>query len=188
MRKRGAFVSADSSFRIFPAVFAVAVGVFGLTGNVEAQGTTPFIIPSTEFSSGMVGLSAGQTARLNVVNIGVPTTPALPCVMALAFLDSNSKSLKQSFVSLKSGQAAFLDLSSDEAGASAQNDHKTDSPQRVPIRGVGYNPLLAAGPAIPQPLSCALVPTLELFDTETGRLTAVVTNFRTPGSSGTPQL
>jgi hypothetical protein len=30
-------------------------------------------------------------------------------------------------------------------------------------------PLLAFGSAVPQPISCNLIPTLELFDTETGR-------------------
>jgi len=118
----------------------------------------------------MVGLASGQTARLNVVNVSAPSPSPLPCVLVLAFLDSNGKIVKQMFVQVGVGKAAFVDLVSNDAG-------------RVQIRGIGYNPLLSPEPAIPQPLSCSFVPTLELFDTETGRTSAIVTDFRTPGSS-----
>ena len=130
----------------------------------------------------MVGLAPGQTARLNLVNIGVASATPLPCVLALAFLDNNGKILKQTFVFLKSGQSAWLDLTAFEASTtSAQNG--TDFAQRLPIRGIGYNPLLAPGSAIPQSLSCNLVPTLELFDTDTGRTTAILGDFVRPGLS-----
>jgi len=161
--------------------------MLGLAARMEAQGTTPIANPLTEFSFGMLGLAAGQTARLNVVNVGVATVSPLPCVLATAFLDSNGKILKQTFVSLKSGQSALLDLTGNEAGNASEPGHKTDSAQRVPIRGVGYNPLLAPGSAIPQPLSCNLVPTFELFDTDTGRTVAILGDFTRPGPSVSPQ-
>ena len=184
MRKWVVFLHRDSAVRTLHTVCIVVIGMLGLAERTEAQGTTPVAIPSTEFRFGMLGLTAGQTARLNVVNVGVATGTPLPCVLALAFLDSNSKILKQTFVSLKSGQSALLDLAGNEAGnASAQNGHKTDSAQRVPIRGIGYNPLLAPGSAIPQPLSCNLVPTLELFDTDTGRTVAILGDFTRPDPS-----
>lgn len=171
MKKRRVFVGRDLAFRILPAVFAVAVVTLGFSERTEAQGV-PSVLPSAQFSSGMVGLTSGQTARLNVVNVGVPNSAPLPCVLALAFLDIDSKILKQMFVSLGFGKAAFVDLVMGNSG-----------PGRVQIRGIGYNPLLTPGSAIPQPLSCSLVPTLELFDTETGRTAAIVTDFRTPSSS-----
>jgi hypothetical protein len=155
--------------------------------RAQAQGTTPIAFPSTEFSTGMVGLAPGQTARLNLVNVGVASASPLPCVLLLAFLDSNSKLLKQTLVSLKPGQAAFLDLPSDDAGGTvAENGPKIESAQRVPIRGIGYNPLLAPGSAIPQPLSCNLVPTLELFDTDTGRTVAILGDFTRFGTTSSP--
>lgn len=98
-------------------------------------------------------------------------------MLALAFLDSNSKILKQTLVSLKSGQSALLDLTASEAGL---NEQKPDSVQRVQIRGLGYNPLLATGSAIPQPLSCNLVPTLELFDAATGKTVTALGDFTRP--------
>ena len=160
---KSVFVRRDWSFRIVMAICAVAVPV-GFAQRTEAQGP---IASAPPFSSGMAGLASGQTARLNVVNVGVPS--ALPCVLVLAFLDSDSKILKQMFVSVGSGKAAFVDL--------------VNSGARIQIRGMGYNPLLSPEAAIPQPLSCRLVPTLELFDTETGRTTAIVTDFTTPTAS-----
>jgi hypothetical protein len=133
----------------------------------------------------MVGLASGQTARLNVVNVGVPTPSPLPCVLVLAFRDSDGRILKQRFVSVKTGKAALLDLTQGDIDGTAGDHGHGDNPARLQIRGMGYNPLLSPGSAIPQPLSCNLVPTLELFDTETGRTAAIVTDFRTP-SSPTP--
>src|SRR5215831_12869936 len=163
---KSVFVRRDWSFRIVLAICAVAVAVaiLGFAQRTEAQGP---IASAPPFSSGMAGLASGQTARLNVVNVGVPS--ALPCVLVLAFLDSDSKILKQMFVSVGSGKAAFVDL--------------VNSGARIQIRGIGYNPLLSPVAAIPQPLSCQLVPTLELFDTENGRTTAIVTDFTTRTAS-----
>src|SRR5262249_31475852 len=152
-------------------LLTVVVGTLCFVQQTGAQGPVASLLPSVQFSSGMVGLASGQTARLNVVNVGVPTPSPVPCVVALAFLDSDSKILKQMFVSVGFGKAAFVDL---VMGKSAG---------RFQIRGIGYNPLLTPGPAIPQALSCSFVPTLELFDTETGRTAVIVTDFRIPGSS-----
>src|SRR5262245_31708215 len=93
------FVRGDLTSRILPAVCAVAVSMLLGTDCAHAQWTAPIANPSTEFSFGMVGLGPGQTARLNIVNIGAATSTPLPCVLALAFFDSNSKVLKQTFVS-----------------------------------------------------------------------------------------
>ena len=183
MTKSGAFLYRGSACRNLPALCAVAVGLLSSMQRTEAQGTSPIATSSAQFSSGMVGLASGQTARLNVVNVGAAAPSPLPCVLALAFVDSDGKILKQQFVSLGTGKAALLDLAlSDIAGNSGDHWHGTNA-ARVQIRGIGYNPLLTPGSAIPQPLSCNLVATLELFDAETGRTSATVTDFRTPGSS-----
>jgi len=176
MTRSGAFVHRDSALRSLVAVCALAVGLLGSLQRAEAQSTIPIAIPTTEFSSGMVGLASGQTARLNVVNVGVPTPSPLPCVLVLAFLGSDGNILKQMFVSVMTGKAALLDL------AESEIDGKSDGTNaaRPQIRGIGYNPLLSPGPAIPQPLSCNLVPTLELFDTDTGRTAVIITDFRSP--------
>ena len=183
MRKPGAFVHRDSALRRLVAVCVVAVALIGSMRRAEAQGTTPVAIPSTEFSSGMVGLASGQTARLNIVNVGAPAPSPLPCVLVLAFRDSDDKILKQMFVSVTTGKAALLDLTQSDIADTSRDHGRGTNAARLQIRGIGYNPLLSPGPAIPQPLSCNLVPTLELFDTQTGRTAAIVTDFRTPSSS-----
>jgi hypothetical protein len=85
MRKSGAFVHRDSGFRSLATVCAVAVGLLGSMQRAEAQATNPIAIPSIEFSSGMVGLAFGQTARLNVVNVGAATPSPIPCVLVRHF-------------------------------------------------------------------------------------------------------
>lgn len=172
-----ALVHRVSSFRRSTAAWALAIGLIGSMQGVHAQGVIP-IAAAPSFSSGMVGLASGQTARLNVVNTGASLLSPLPCVTVLAFLDSDGQILKQMFVFVASGKAAFLDLSFSDISS---NDRATPS-ARLPIRGISYNPLLSPGPAIPQSLACNLVPTLELFDTDTGRTSAVVTDFSTPSS------
>jgi hypothetical protein len=159
-----------SRFWVLMVACALAIGVWSSSKpeRAEAQDTTPVAVGSPEFSSGMVGIAPGLTLRLNVVNIGGPTAAPLPCVLLLAFLDTDGKVLEQKFVSLQSGKAAFLDLE-------MRNVH---GPDRAQVRGIGYNPLLTAE-SVPQPVSCSLVPTLELFDSETGRTTAIVTDFVT---------
>jgi hypothetical protein len=174
MKKRGAFVCRDSAAGILPVVCAVVACHLGFAQYSDAQGTAPVALPSVQFSSGMAGLASGQTARLNVVNIGPTTASPIPCVLVLAFLDSDGKILKQMVASLASGKAAFVDLA---ASTSAWG-------RRLEIRGIGYNPLLSPVAAVPQPVSCNLVPTLELFDTETGKTAAILADFRT--STGTP--
>jgi hypothetical protein len=100
--------------------------------------------------------------------------------LALAFVDGTGKFLKQTFVSLKLRESAFLDLTADEA------QDASGSAPRVEIRGVGLNPLLEPGSVIPQPLACNLVPTLELFNSESGETVAILSDFTKPVTRVSP--
>jgi hypothetical protein len=177
MKELDGFVRRVVAFMLVPAFWALVIGL-GTEEPSKAQWTSPIATTPQDFSSGMMGLAARQTARLNVVNIGVAGTSPLPCVLAIAFVDSNSKILKQTFVSLGSGKAAFLELSLTDIAAS----------DRTAIRGIGYNPLLTPVSAIPQPLSCNLLPTLELFDVDTGRTLAILGDFAKAGTSVSPLI
>jgi hypothetical protein len=170
MSKVNAPLHRYSRFGTFALTCAITISIWSsaMMDQAAAQGTAPVAVASPDFSSGMVGIASGQTLRFNVVNVGAPNPSPLPCVLALAFLDSDGKIVKQKFVSLGSGKAAFLDL--EMSGVRG--------PDRAEVRGIGYNPLLAPG-SIPQPISCSLVPTLELFDTTSGRTSAIVTDFVT---------
>ena len=177
MKELGGCVRGVAAYMLVPAFWALVLGL-GTEEPSKAQWTSPVATSPQDFSSGMMGLAPRQTARLNVVNIGVAGASPLPCVLVIGFADSNSKILKQTFVSLGSGKAAFVELSLTEIGAS----------NRTAIRGIGYNPLLTPVSAIPQPLSCNLLPTLELFDIDTGKTLAILGDFVKTGTSFSPLI
>src|SRR6185436_16824417 len=58
-----------------------------------------------EFNFGTVGITRGQTARLNVLNTGRE-----PIQLSLNFTDSAGRQIKQSVEKVEPGQSAFLDL------------------------------------------------------------------------------
>ncbi len=136
---------------------AALAGIFLCASQAHGQ-QNPLPAPP-DFTFGMVGLAPGQTARLNVVNIGPATPSSIPCFMVLAFLDDSGKELTQRFVQVERGKAAFLDLPASDDGG------------RVQVRAIGFNPLL-----IPISLSCRLLPTLEVFDNDTGVSSLILTN------------
>jgi hypothetical protein len=146
---------------------AVLLGILLFASQAHGQ-ENPLPAPP-DFTFGMVGLAPGQTARLSVVNIGSATPSPIPCFLELAFLDDAGKELKQRFVQVDRGKAAFLDLPASDDGG------------RVQVRGIGFNPLL-----IPVSLSCRLLPTLEVFNNDSGASSLILTNPVRLGSSVVP--
>jgi len=158
----------------------LAVGVLGLSVFVfvaRMHGQEAPIAASPDFTFGMVGLAPGQTARLNVVNVGSTGPLQIPCRLVLAFLDDDGNAMKQSFVQVDRGKAAVLVLTLDEAHERHGHEPIND---RIQIRGIGYNPLLAESPAIPVPLSCNLIPTLEIFSNNRGTTSVILTDSVRP--------
>ena len=160
------------------AIAVLAMGMFAFVPVFHAQQPSPIPVIGTDFTFGMVGLAPDQTARLNVVNIGVSSGPQFPCGLVLAFMDSDGQTLKQGFVRVDRGRAAFLDLTLSEIQVQ----------QRIQIRGIGYNPLLSNGSAIPIAQGCNLIPTLELFSTDTGNTSVILTKVVPLGSTIPPPL
>ena len=103
----------------------------------------------------MVGLAKGQTARLNMVNIGDPNLN--PCEVQMVFYDSQGKALASDVQKLDPGMATFLDLNYAAIG---------DPNVRVQIR--------AWVKVIGDPTLC--LASLEVFDEETGRTTVFIGN------------
>jgi hypothetical protein len=70
---------------------------------------------TNEKVAGIIGIIKGQTARLNLVNVGDPNTiPPGPCRSTLSFFDGAGNLLTASTeVRLEIGQATFVDLNAD---------------------------------------------------------------------------
>ena len=107
---------------------------------------------------GMLAVTHGQTARLNVVD--TMDVPPGPCrEVELMFLDSEGNIRQRSVQCLMSGHAAFLDLNGNFL-------ELTDN--RAEIRGKVHliNP--------PERTMTSFVATIEVFDNETGRTSFIL--------------
>lgn len=149
---------------------AVFVGGAGLAA---AQGANmPVLFPQVQ-TFGIVGLTAGQTARLNVLNPGVlpPLATGGICSAQVSFLDSKGTVLKTAPIVVAPGQSVPFDLNRDT--------DVTATDQRVQVRATLQIPLPSPIFASPvQLLGCPLIPTLEIFNNDTGRTQVVITDTR----------
>jgi hypothetical protein len=149
---------------------AVFVSVAGLAA---AQGTNmPVLFPQVQ-TFGMVGLTAGQTARLNVLNPGVlpPLATGAICSAQVSFLDSKGNVLKTAPLLIAPGQSVPFDLNRDT--------DVTATDQRMQIRATLQIPLPSPMFANPVQLyGCPLIPTLEIFNNDTGRTQVLMTDTR----------
>lgn len=157
-----------SSIRLFAVSPILAVAAFGQQ-------------PGAGFA--VVGVAATQTARINVVNEAPPAprggdSEVLPgCRVVLQFYGADGTVLKEWAVEdLAPGKIEFLDLGkADRPGKSL----------RTPIRAVarfGY----AGGANPPRGLleGCRVVPSLEIYDSESGKADLVITEAKAlPGAS-----
>jgi hydroxymethylglutaryl-CoA reductase len=136
----------------------------------------PAVLPLTVQTTAMVGIADGQTARLNLLNPGV-LAPALGviCTARISFLDADGNLLKSTEVSVIPGRSAAFDLRSDAdlslaAGDRTQIRATISLPSPVGPLGGGVTTTPIAI------VACTLIPTLEVFDTASGRTTVTLTS------------
>lgn len=146
-------------FKTLQRICVFAGAVLAMAGGAAAQSTQP-MLPVALRTSGMVGLAAGQTARLNVLNPGaLAPAVAVVCAAQLSFLNAEGVVLKTTSVSVPPGQSASFNL-----------DRDVDlivSDLRVEVRAViAYTAT-----------TCALLPTLEVFNDDSGRTQFMDTRF-----------
>ena len=142
---------------------ALAVTALALSAQV-----TPVSSSQTVETTGMVGFADTQTAQLNLLNVGVPgpgVTAAI-CAATVTFLDANGTVLKTGVLTAASGRSSALVLH--------DTDLKLTSNERREIRATIatlFPPPPAANATTPIVAGavCKLIPTLEIFDTATGR-------------------
>jgi hypothetical protein len=134
--------------------FALALGALALPAQV--------VVGLTVQTTGVVGIADGQTARFNLLNPGV-LAPAMGiiCSATVSFVDAQGNVLKSGTLSVPPGHSMALDLRSD-------TDLKLVAGDRTQIRGTILMPPVAAASATAS-TSCKVIPTLEIFDTVTGR-------------------
>jgi len=123
-------------------------------------------------TTAMAGIAEGQTARLNLLNPGVqPPAVGVICTATVEFLDAGGTVLKTASVTVAPGKSLGVDLHSDTDLSLMVGDRRE-------IRGTIAIPAApptttGSGTAIPTP-ACRLIPTLEIFDSFTGRTQAIL--------------
>jgi hypothetical protein len=148
-----------------------------------------------ERTVGMVGITRGQTVRLNLVNLAIAVDgqlPPDPCRVVLTFRNADGRPFTNSdgqplrrAVELQAGQSAFLDLNGDIfAGPPSTNADTTGSVrlQLRPFVRVQSEP--GAAPNLP-PDPCRA--SMEVFDNASGRTSLFAAGFSAPPEPGIAQ-
>jgi hypothetical protein len=123
-------------------------------------------ISSTVETTGMVGLADAQTAQLNLLNAGV-LSPALGvvCSATVAFVDASGTVLKSGVLSLLPGKAGAFDLRDIDLKLVAGDRREIRATITIPA----FPPPPTATSTPATAVACKLIPTLEIFDTMSGR-------------------
>jgi hypothetical protein len=155
-------------------------GIFACGQTAWAQSVivspTPIMpVFQQNYTTGMVGFTTNQTARLNVLNlnpVSTSATAAANCTVGLQFFDGQNKMVGEGVVpNLAPHTATSLDLK--RVAVTSQ------SSQRAEIRGVVVinptpTPVGAAAPAG----FCNVMTTLEIIDDLTGSTVALTSDTR----------
>lgn len=149
-------------------VFGLALTAAALWGSPLTRASAPHTYPPT---FGIVGITHGQTARLNVVNTmdifnprGIPPRPTR---VRLTFLDGNGRVVAETTRTIEPGQAASLEVNADR--------FFPPGPSRLQLRPVVTvdNLDLVDNPDIYEFVPCVM-PTVEVYGNETGVTSLVV--------------
>jgi hypothetical protein len=175
---------------LYRVLAALALGTPLLAQTVTLPGgvtTTPIVLEQS-YTTGMVGFTVNQTARLNVLNLNsVPvlyptattstttTTSTANCTVELQFYD-NKGALVQQFVvpNFAPGAATSFDL--------PRTGVTSETAARAEIRGVVVvnPPTAVASPAAEG--YCTVFTTLEVFDSTTGSTVSSTSDTRSMGA------
>lgn len=135
-------------------------------------GAQPAIMTSPQFVTfGMVGLNAGQTARLNALALptGGPLIAGASCQVTFDFYDASGKSVKTGTATVAQGAAVYYDLQRTDI------DHLTDRREiRGALRAAFVTSSAVGTPGTPISAFCSILPTLEIFDSSSGQTTVVL--------------
>jgi hypothetical protein len=159
-------------------VLAIAASILlAFGGSVAAQDTPPSLPLTSQIrTTGMIGLAAGDSARLNVLNPGLPAPfLSILCFAQLSFVDDQNTELSAAIYRVLPGHSVSLTLNAD-------TDVTLGSDGRLEVRGVLRTPPLLEPPPpdVPIPINgfCPLVATLEVSNNSTARTRMVLPDLR----------
>ncbi|HEV3330973.1 MAG TPA: hypothetical protein VG096_08340 [Bryobacteraceae bacterium] len=140
--------------------------VLAITAMALSGQTIP--VGGTLQTTGMIGIADAQTAQLNLLNPGVqPPALGVICSAAVSFVAGDGTVLKTTTVNVVPGTSAAFDLRSDtDLKLIVAGDRREI---RATIMIPPFPPPPTAAGATPTPPACKLIPTLEIFDTVSGR-------------------
>jgi hypothetical protein len=151
--------------------FVQRMCVFAAAGVGLFAQSTPVVPASDARTSGMIGIVAGQNARLNALNVGVPSvaTPAnaVACTATLTFWDGGGTPLKSLTVGVPAGKNMYLDLFGEADLALGVLDRRE-------IRGTITLPPAPVSTTSTLPTPCKIIGSLELIDVSTNKTLVVV--------------
>ena len=129
---------------------------------------------------GMVGLSTGQTARLNAfaLPLGGPIIAGASCQVTFDFYNEAGKSVKSGTATVAQGAAVHFDMLRTEVDAwRARSEIRGTvraafvNPSAVPMPGTPVTPVTPITPVFG---FCSVLPTMEIFDSTSGQTTVVL--------------
>ena len=154
--------------------------LFGSHFLAQAQ-TISVSTAATSSTTGIVGVTSTQTARLNVLNLQpvIPGVTAVMCPATLEFYDDTGAMLKQLAVTnISPASAASLVIKptvpSTAVGARAQIRAVVVTPS-ISVVNPGTQPPM---PSMPMIRGCSVMASLEIIDDSTGATHLVTTDLR----------
>ncbi len=129
--------------------------------------TSPAILATSSYVTfGMAGIASTQTARVNALNLaaGGPIILGGSCQVTVTFLDASGNTLATDSLPVGQGQAVHFDLLRSQAGSGVDP---------VEIRAtVSAVFSVSATATTSSPAFCSIVPTMEIFNQNTGSTVA----------------
>ena len=161
------------------------MGAIAAFTPVRASAQPAFMIggASQYVTLGMVGLSTGQTARLNALALplGGPIIAGASCQVTFDFYDASGKSVKTGTATVAQGAAVHFDMLRTEVDSLAGRSEIRGTvrtafmnPSAVPTSGTPITPGTPVTPVTPVSGFCSVLPTLEIFDSTSGQTTVVL--------------
>ena len=165
---------------------SVLAGLLLSGGQFLAQAqTVSSTTPEFAMTTGIVGVTSTQTARLNVLNLHpvIPGVAAVACPATLEFYDDTGALLKQLVVTnISPANAVSLvfkpPVPSTAVGARAQIRAVVLTPSTSPIANPGSGSGPVSPPLMPISLGCSVMPSLEIIDDSSGVTHTFTTDLR----------